>query len=154
MKKILRVSLMITLVVALVLGMQVNPTPAKPLVLKYATMNPPTSWHHTDFYVPWAEKVKNATEGRVIVKIYPSATLGKPHAFFDLVKTGIADIALGVQAINAGQFPLTEITSLPFLGIPSGKVGAAIVPAFFRRTRTETTSAKPMLRTTSRWGAT
>jgi len=63
----------------------------------------------------------------VQVKIYPSSTLGAPPSFFDLVKTGIADIALGVQAINAGQFQLSEITSLPFLGIPSAEKGAAIM---------------------------
>ncbi|MBW1802823.1 MAG: TRAP transporter substrate-binding protein [Deltaproteobacteria bacterium] len=127
MTKLAKLSLMVFLALALILGIQIAPAPAKPIVLKYATMNPPTSWHHTEFYVPWAEKVKNATEGRVTVKIYPSSTLGKPPSFFDLVKTGIADIALGVQAINAGQFPLSQITSLPFLQIPSGKAGAAIL---------------------------
>jgi hypothetical protein len=43
MTKLLKVSLMIAIAVVLVLGLQVNPTPAKPLVLKYASMNPPTA---------------------------------------------------------------------------------------------------------------
>lgn len=127
MKKLLRQSLMVTLVAALILAAQTFPTQAEPIVLKYATMNPPASWHHLEFYVPWAEGVKKVTEGRVEVKIYPSQTLGKAPSFFDLVKTGIADIALGVQAINPGQFPLSEITALPFLQIPSAETGARIM---------------------------
>ena len=83
MKKLLRLSLVITLVAALILAVQIFPTQAKPIVLKYATMNPPASWHHLEFYVPWAEGVKKVTEGRVEVKIYPSQTLGKAPSFFD-----------------------------------------------------------------------
>ena len=127
MKKLLRQFLMVTLVTALILAAQTFPTQAEPIVLKYATMNPPASWHHLEFYVPWAEGVKKVTEGRVEVKIYPSQTLGKAPSFFDLVRTGIADIALGVQAINPGQFPLSEITALPFLQIPSAETGARIM---------------------------
>ena len=97
----------------------------KAITLKYATMNAPTSWHHTEFYVKWAEKVEKQTEGRVKVKIFPAQTLGKAPSFFDLVKTGVADIALGVTAYNPGQFPLTEMMSLPLVPIPNASAAAA-----------------------------
>lgn len=88
-------------------------------------MNAPTSWHHTEFYVKWAKKVEKLTEGRVKIKIFPAQTLGKAPSFFDLVKTGVADIALGVNTYNPGQFPLTQMMSLPLLPIPNARTGAA-----------------------------
>jgi TRAP-type C4-dicarboxylate transport system substrate-binding protein len=63
---------------------------AKPLELKYATMNPTTAWVNPNGYLPWAEKVKEVTNGRVTAKIYPAQTLGKAPEFFDLVKSGVA----------------------------------------------------------------
>ena len=95
--------------------------------LKYATMNPPTSGIHVHGYAPWAEKVEQVTEGRVKVKIYPAQTLGKARDFFDLVKHGIADIALGVQAYNAGQFPLSDLVTLPLLDFPSASVAGRVM---------------------------
>lgn len=98
---------------------------AKPVTLKYATMNAPTSWHHTEFYLKWADRVERLTEGRVKVKIFPAQTLGKATSFFDLVKTGVADIALGVNAYNPGQFPLTQMMSLPLLPLANASAASA-----------------------------
>ncbi len=127
MKRILLFTLMILLVGGLTIGEYIDPEPAQAVELKYASMNPTTAWIHPNSYVPWAEKVKEATNGRVTVKIYPAQTLGKAPAFFDLVKSGIADIALGVQVFNPGQFPLTDIMSLPFMDIPNAAVGSRVL---------------------------
>ena len=127
MKKVLFMTLMMILVGALVIGAVSGPASAKSMELKYATMNPTTAWIHTHSYVPWAEKVKAATKGRVTVKIYPAQTLGKAPNFYDMVKSGIADIGLGVQVFNPGQFPLTDIMSLPFMNVPSAEVGARVM---------------------------
>ncbi len=110
-------------IMAVLIG--ISTASAKTITLKYATMNAPTSWHHTEFYVKWAEKVEQLTEGRVKVKIFPAQTLGKAPSFFDLVKTGVADMALGVTAYNNGQFPLTEMISLPLLPISNASAAAA-----------------------------
>lgn len=105
----------------------------KVVTLKYATMNAPTSWHHTEFYVKWAEKVNQVTQGRVVVKIFPAQTLGKATSFFDMVQTGMADIALGVNAYNPGQFPLTEMMSLPMMPVPSASAATATLWELFEK---------------------
>lgn len=125
MKAIHRSKYVLSILAITVLLLNGIPASAKTITLKYATMNAPTSWHHTEFYVKWAEKVEQLTEGRVKIKIFPAQTLGKAPSFFDLVKTGIADIALGVNAYNPGQFPLTQMMSLPLLPLPNARTGAA-----------------------------
>ncbi|MFV0439259.1 MAG: TRAP transporter substrate-binding protein [Desulfopila sp.] len=126
MKPFYRTKHLIGLLSAITLmSVSVTLVSAKTVTLKYATMNAPTSWHHTEFYVKWAEKVEKLTEGRVKIKIFPAQTLGKAPSFFDLVKTGVADIALGVNAYNPGQFPLTQMLSLPLLPLPNARTGAA-----------------------------
>lgn len=67
-----------------------------------------------DMMVPWIEKVKEATEGRVDIQIL-DAPLGPPPAHFDLAANGVADITYGVHGYTPGRFSLTEIAELPFL---------------------------------------
>jgi TRAP-type C4-dicarboxylate transport system substrate-binding protein len=127
MKKTLLILMIVLVVTGLTLGVGATGSFAKSKELKYASMNPTTAWIHPNSYLPWAEKVEKATNGRVTIKIYPAQTLGKAPDFFDLVKSGIADIALGVQVFNPGQFPLTEIVSLPFMNVPSAEVGGRVL---------------------------
>jgi TRAP-type transport system periplasmic protein len=93
-----------------------HPASAAPLEIKFATQNPTTAWIHPNGYVAWAKKMEEATEGRVKVTIYPAQTLGKGTEFYDLVKTGVADMVFGIPTSTPGMFPLTEIFSLPLLG--------------------------------------
>ena len=95
--------------------------------LRYATENSTAAWFHPNYYVKWADKVKEVTDGRVEVKIYPAGSLGHTPAFYDMIQNGIADLAFGVQIVNAGQFPLTEIANLPFLNYPSGEAASEIL---------------------------
>lgn len=133
MKRNHRLTLFVGLftIIAVLIGSM--PAAAKDTTLKYSTMNAPTSWHHTEFYVKWAEKVERLTEGRVKVKIFPAQTLGKAPSFFDLVKTGVADIALGVNAYNPGQFPLTQMLSLPLLPIPNASAASAALWELYQK---------------------
>ena len=61
----------------------------------------------------WADKVKEVTQGRVEVEIIPA--LGKPDAHFDLVKNGVADVAMGVDGYTADRFVLPYAFKLPFV---------------------------------------
>ncbi|MFV0438778.1 MAG: TRAP transporter substrate-binding protein [Desulfopila sp.] len=100
---------------------------AKTIQLRYATENSTAAWFHPNYYLQWAEKVEKVTDGRVKIKIYPAGSLGSIPGFYDMVQNGIADIAFGVQNVNSGQFPLTEIANLPFLPYPSGEVASEIL---------------------------
>ena len=59
--------------------------------------------------IPWIEKVKIATEGRVVIDLL-KAPLGPPPAHFDFAAKGIADITYGVHNYTSGRFSSTQIT--------------------------------------------
>ena len=74
---------------------------------------PPTHPVTVDILQAWGNKVEQATEGRVRVQ-YVSA-LGAPPAHFDLVRNGVADVALIGPSYTPARFSLTRAAELPFL---------------------------------------
>ncbi len=81
----------------------------------------------------WAKQIDDATIGRVKVNIFPGATLGKEKEAYELATTGTADISWGFLANFPGQFPMTDIGSLPLLGMPSGEVASRILWALYTK---------------------
>ena len=87
---------------------------AQDTTLRMANWLPPTHPWVTNIMIPWIEKVKIATEGRVVIDLL-KAPLGPPPAHFDFAAKGIADITYGVHNYTSGRFSSTQITELPFL---------------------------------------
>lgn len=82
-------------------------------VLRLSNWLPPTHLITTEILQPWARNVEKETEGRVKVQIIPA--LGKPEAHFDLVRKGVADVAMSVDAYTADRFKLPDAAKMPFL---------------------------------------
>lgn len=87
---------------------------AQETVLRMSNWLPASHPIVKDMMIPWAEQVKEATDGRVEVQIL-DAPLGPPPAHFDLAANGAADLTYGVHGYTPGRFALTEIAELPFL---------------------------------------
>lgn len=81
-------------------------------VLRFSNQLPPSHYIFKEMIEPWAAKVDEVTEGRV--KIEFINPLGKPQAHFDLVRNGIADMAMSIHSYTASRFPLIEFAELPF----------------------------------------
>lgn len=96
---------------ALVLAMGVVTAQAQ-TILRFSNWLPPTHPLSTNGFAVWAQNVEKATEGRVKVILVPP--LGKPDSHFDLVKSGIADVAWGVHGYTIDRFPLEYGMMLPF----------------------------------------
>ncbi len=80
--------------------------------LRLSNWLPPAHYIVTEMLVPWSKDVEKATEGRVKVEFINA--LGKPQAHLDLVRNGVADIAMSVHSYTASRFPLIEFSELPF----------------------------------------
>jgi len=66
--------------------------------------------------LPWCEKIKNESNGRLKCQIYPSMQLGgTPAQLFDQARDGIADIIWTLPAYQAGRFTKSEVFELPFM---------------------------------------
>lgn len=64
----------------------------------------------------FAERVKERTGGRLVIKVYPGGSLGYPAAqTARVVRDGFVEMGDGTYAILGGDFPLAGINNLPFL---------------------------------------
>ncbi len=64
----------------------------------------------------WADKVKEATDGHVVITIYGGATLSAATDIADNVASDAVNIGWLYTSYYAGQFPLSDVINLPFQG--------------------------------------
>lgn len=64
----------------------------------------------------WADRVEEASGGRIEVERYPAMQLGGvPPELMDQAIDGIADVVWTVVGYTPGRFPTTEVFELPFM---------------------------------------
>lgn len=65
---------------------------------------------------PWADKLAEASDGRLKVEVFDAMSLGgKPGDLFDQARDGVVDIALTLTGYTPGRFPKSEVFELPFI---------------------------------------
>lgn len=84
-------------------------------VLTMSSWVPPTHFIHTDFLVPFTEKVAEVTEGRVTVMILP-APLASPPQHWELARNGVADITWGNFTYEPERFVSMWFAEFPNAG--------------------------------------
>ncbi|MCE8512661.1 TRAP transporter substrate-binding protein [Ruegeria pomeroyi] len=90
-------------------------TMASAETLTMSSWVPPTHFVHTDFLVPFTEKVAEATEGRVNVVILP-APLASPPQHWELARNGVADITWGNFTYEPERFVSMWFAEFPNAG--------------------------------------
>lgn len=90
---------------------------AQPKVtLKIAHYLPASHGFQVDFIQPWAENLKEQSEGAIDYKIYDAtSSFGRADRLADQVRGGVVDIVLGLCGIPRGRFPHSSIIELPFV---------------------------------------
>lgn len=94
--------------------------------LKLAHFFPNSHPVETDLVQPWAEAIKTATEGRVIVTSYPGQTLLQAPAIYEGVVDGISEMGLSCFAYTRGSFPVLEAFELPGITYSNSKVATKV----------------------------
>ncbi len=84
-------------------------------VLRYSNWLPEGYPVRTRILEPWLAEVQRVTQGRVRIETAPKV-VGTVAGQYDVVRDGLADIALVVPGYTATRFELTELFELPFLG--------------------------------------
>lgn len=72
----------------------------------------------------WSEELDKASAGRLKLKLYPASQLGPPQRQFDLVRSGVADLSIGLTGSTPGRYPVTEIVSEAFVAPAAGTSSA------------------------------
>jgi TRAP-type C4-dicarboxylate transport system substrate-binding protein len=130
MKKIITVSIMVFLGIAIVLsvfGKAPAQSPATVIKLTYSDHNPPTAWGTVNGNEPWLKQIEKSTNGRIKIERYYSEALAKGIDAWISVKTGVADMAWCAHGYWAGMTPLSDVVTLPFLPFKSGAQASGIL---------------------------
>ncbi|MCY4128202.1 MAG: TRAP transporter substrate-binding protein [Gammaproteobacteria bacterium] len=86
------------------------------ITLRLHTFNSPNAIVVRDFLIPWAAQIKDISQDRVTVQIFPAMQLGgRPADLYGQARDGVVDIIWTVQGYTPGRFPLTEVFELPFV---------------------------------------
>ncbi|WP_299808163.1 TRAP transporter substrate-binding protein [uncultured Roseibium sp.] len=98
--------------------------PAMAETLKVTTFLPPV---HTFVKAinAWGEELTVKSGGELELEVFPASQLGPAPRQFDIVRSGVADIAIFLHAVTPGRFPITELAGLP-LTHPSAGDSSAI----------------------------
>ena len=80
----------------------------------------------SQWLIKWAEGLEKASNGRIVVKRFPSAQMGPTPGHYDFARTGQADVAWFLHGGTPGRFPLTELVNLPFLA-GSAEIGTKVL---------------------------
>jgi len=93
--------------------------PAAPIELSLSLMIPSRHTRYINVIDPWVKMIEERTKGNVKITVYFANALASSPEMFDSTVSGLADISENVTYVNAGRFPLTEITMLPELATKS-----------------------------------
>lgn len=89
---------------------------AQDVTLKMHQFLPPQANVPKLILEPWAERVMEASEGRIQIDHFPAMQLGgKPPELVSQVQDGVADIIWTVAGYTPGRFPQLEVFELPFM---------------------------------------
>lgn len=62
-----------------------------------------------------AKELDSQTGGKLKLSIFHASQLGPAPRQFDLIRTGVADMAVVFQGLTPGRFPMTQVAELPGL---------------------------------------
>ena len=102
---------------AVALGWLVAPAAATAAEFEFRLAHylPPTHNHAENVLTAWAERVAEASDGRIHVEIYPAGQLLGIAEIYDGVRNGVAELGWGLPAVQPGRFPRLSLLELPFL---------------------------------------
>jgi len=87
-----------------------------PVILKFATFQPSTSYTWRVLLKPWMDKVERESQGRIKFEAYPAMQIGGTASqLYDYARDGLADVVWTLPGYSAGRFPSVEAFELPFM---------------------------------------
>ncbi|WP_309082965.1 TRAP transporter substrate-binding protein [Chelativorans sp.] len=93
---------------------------------------PPTHPLQPGGMEPWAESIKQASNGRIEITIYPASQLGAAPDHYDMARDGVTDIAFINPGYQPGRFPIIAAGEIPFT-ISNAKAGSRALDEWYRQ---------------------
>lgn len=83
--------------------------------IRVSSFEPQQGFYSARVLQPWIDEMNPQLSPAAQMRLYPGAILGAATAQYDLVKNGVADIALVVPGYTPGVFPKTSVGEIPFI---------------------------------------
>jgi TRAP-type transport system periplasmic protein len=74
----------------------------------------------------WTDDLRQKSNGRLDIAIFPDNEMGPTPVYFDLARNGVADISWFLSGATRGRFPLTELIQLPYTA-GSSEIGTQVL---------------------------
>ena len=111
-----RIKLIFIAILVCLFGLSAKQVVAKDYKLKVHHFLSTKAVTHKDLLVPWAERIKEASQGQLDFSVYPAMQLGgKAPQLYDQARRGVVDIAWTLAGYTPGRFPRMEVFELPFI---------------------------------------
>lgn len=91
------------------------------------SMHDPVTSSNGLFYQAWADAISEATDGHVKITLFGSGTLATAADVGAMVESGGADIGWVYTSFYKGQFPLSDVLTLPLSGFGDPVVGTNVL---------------------------
>jgi TRAP-type C4-dicarboxylate transport system substrate-binding protein len=106
----------VTVVMLIVGAVWVKSAEAQPVVLKFATVEPPKSFNNQKVWGPIFEKMNKEAEGVFKIEIFAGGTLGRnPMQAMKILMDGVTDLVHGINAYLPGQLVDDQVANTPFM---------------------------------------
>jgi len=99
----------------LTLAVTSAPAAAQEFTFRFASLTPEGGYVHENHLRPFAEAVMADSNGRISIDLQPVGVFGTPAQAYELVESGVIDMAWTVQGYTGGRFPQSSVFELPFL---------------------------------------
>jgi TRAP-type C4-dicarboxylate transport system substrate-binding protein len=86
----------------------------------------PAGHFFSQYLESWANTLRERSDGRLEITIFPGAQMGPTPRYYDMAREGVVDIAWVLHGATPGRFPLTELINLPFL-VGSAEIGTKVL---------------------------
>jgi TRAP-type C4-dicarboxylate transport system substrate-binding protein len=115
-----------TAAVALTLAAGLTASLAQAREMRVSSFEPAQGFYSSKILQAWIDDINTKLSDGAKFKLYPGSILGAPPAQAELVKAGVADVALVVPTYTPGLFPISGVVEVPGL-VPNSTVGANIL---------------------------
>lgn len=90
----------------------------------------PQNGFHSKLLQEWIDEMNAKLSDGASFRLYPASMLGSPVAQAELVKNGVADVALVVPTYTPGVFPLTSVVEVPTIA-PTASHGMGVLNTLY-----------------------
>jgi len=102
-----------TLLKTAALGLVLAASAAEAREMRVSSFEPQQGFYSAKILQAWIDQINPKLSDGARFKLYPGAILGAPPAQAELVKAGVADVALVVPTYTPGLFPMTGVVEMP-----------------------------------------